>query len=88
MMNGEQAHNDPADDKRQNLCFAMLCKEDEDKVRTKNGIQQKKNTDNQITIRKVQHDKTIYAQKINFISHDADYDSTGSLCTKDNRRRD
>ena len=87
-MNGEQAHNDPADDKRQNLCLAMPCKEDEDKVRTKNGIQQKKNTANQITIRKVQHDKTIYAQKINFISHDADYDSTGSLCTKDNRRRD
>ena len=69
----------------------MPCKEDEDKVRTKNEIQQKKNTDNQITpptTRKVQHDKTIYAQKINFISHDADYYSTGSLCTKDNRRRD
>ena len=69
----------------------MPRKEDEDKVRTKNEIQQKKNTDNQITpptTRKVQHDKTIYAQKINFISHDADYDSTGSLCTKDNRRRD
>ena len=49
MMYGEQAHNDPADDKRQNLCLAMPCKEDEDKVRTKNGIQQKKNTDNQIT---------------------------------------
>ena len=49
MMNGEQAHNDPADDKRQNLCLAMPCKEDEDKVRTKNGIQQKKNIDNQIT---------------------------------------
>lgn len=26
----------------------MPCKEDEDKVRTKNEIQQKKNTDNQI----------------------------------------
>ena len=49
MMNGDQAHNDPADDERQNLCFAMPCKEDEDKIRTKNEIQQKKNTDNQIT---------------------------------------
>lgn len=69
----------------------MPCKEDEDKVRTKNGIQQKKEyrqSDNTPTTGKVQHDKTIYAQKINFISHDADYDSTGSLCTKDNRRRD
>ena len=48
----------------------MPCKEDEDKIRTKNEIQQKKNTDNQITIRKVQHHKTIYAQKLNFIPQD------------------